>query len=246
MAINDFIDRRCFEPAVAGGGLSAEQAAFYNDNGYLILRGRVDAATRAALAPDVEALLRDNHRSQKDIHLKSPAIDAFFRSDAVTGAIEMVNGPSELLQSFCFSKLPGERRTKHWHQDGVYWEMSDSRVAAAFVALTAGTEDNGCIHVIPGTHRLGRIYHDVERDEFGLENLVCDISSFRDSVALVVEPGDVMLVHTLTVHASFFNNTDQPRINLGFHFRGRRTKVDWLPPYRERPANGNTNPALTA
>lgn len=232
MAINDFIEPQAFVPARAGRLIDEAAASFYNDHGYVVLRGWFTATALAAVRDDVERLVAESHRRQKDIHLKSPAIGRLMRSERVAGLMDEVNGPSTLLQSFAFTKLPNEIRTKHWHQDGVYWGLSDARVSCLFVPMTATDVDNGCIWMVPGTHKLGRMYHRVATDEFGLENLALEIDAFREPVPMLVEPGDAVLAHTYTVHASFHNRTDRPRISLGFHFRNQATALSLPAPYR--------------
>lgn len=247
MAIDDFIEPQGFVPARPGPGLDAATAESFNRDGFVILRGHVPAADLDAIRADVESLVSRSHRSQKDINSKSEAVDRLMRSDVVQGTIERFNGPSELLQSFAFTKLPNEVRTKHWHQDGVYWGLSDSRVCCLFVPMTATNEDNGCIWFVPGTHRLGRIHHWVATDEYGLENLECDMSSFREPVPMILEPGDAVVAHTYTVHGSFHNRTDEPRISLGFHFRNRDTELRLPVPYRKAQAERlGRNPATAA
>lgn len=240
MAIDDFIEPQAFVPASpmtdTVGGLDAETVDFFNTNGYAILKGHVPPDALSRIRTDVEGLVEQNHRSQKDIHLKSDNIGAALESDLIRGTVERFNGPSELLQSFAFTKLPQEVRTKHWHQDGVYWGLSDSRVCCLFVPMTATTEDNGCIWFVPGTHKLGRMYHWVATDEFGLQNLECEMSAFRDPVPMILEPGDAVIAHTYTVHGSFHNRTDEPRISLGFHFRHRDTELRLPQPYRKAQA----------
>ncbi len=247
MAIDDFIEPQAFRPTVAGPGLEPETAEFFNANGYAILRGHVPADTLAGIRGDVEQLVAQNHRSQKDIHLKSDRIGAALESDLIRGTVERFNGTSELLQSFAFTKLPNEVRTKHWHQDGVYWGLSDSRVCCLFVPMTATTEENGCIWFVPGTHKLGRMYHWVATDEFGLQNLECEMSAFREPVPMLLRPGDAVIAHTYTVHGSFHNRTDEPRISLGFHFRHQDTELQLPIPYRKVQAEKlGRDPAATA
>lgn len=247
MAINDFIEAQQFVPAEAGDLLTVEQAEQYNRDGYVILKDWIPQAQLARVRPDVEQLVAENHRRQKDINTKSAAVDEMMRSDRIQGLIEAANGPSELLQSFAFTKLPHEVRTKHWHQDGVYWGLSDSRVCCVFVPMTATNEDNGCIWMVPGTHKLGRMFHDVATDEFGLENLRCEMSAFREPVPMVLEAGDAVLAHTYTVHASFHNRTDEPRISLGFHFRNVATELQLPAPYRrEQERRLGRDPARAA
>lgn len=234
MAIDDYIDKRCFVPAKPGSRLSAAQAELYNEQGWILLEDHVPRETLTDLRARIDALLVKNHRSCKDVDKRDPALAEFCASPYIQGTIDAINGRSRLLQSFAFCKLPGEARTKPWHQDGVYWEMNDSRVTCAFVALTESTLESGCIHGIPGSHLLGRLHHRPQADEFGLENLVCDISAFREPVTIEARPGDMLVMHTLTIHASFANRSPGPRINLGFHFQHEGTEARFLAPYRKK------------
>lgn len=132
--------------------------------------------------------------------------------------MKILNGNSELVQSFVFFKKPNETQRKNWHQDSVYWD-TPSTMTAAFVSTTDCDENMGCIWVIPGSHKIGRVYHEIEKKDNNWEDLVCDISAFQDPVPVPAKKGDVLFCHGLTLHASFENKTDQYRINTGFHIR---------------------------
>ena len=227
MRLDDFIDRRAFEEARAQDGLDEAQAAVYNRDGFLVLRGALDVAELKPHLENAQRVRSINPRKVFQPHLLEPAF-ADYCQRRVLPLIDRVNGASQLFESFIFYKKPGETRTKPWHQDGVYWNPSTSRLVAGFVPLTPTTLANGCLHVLPGSHRLGRIHHRIEPDGHGLDNLVCDIAALRAPEPLELNPGDLALVHTLTIHGSFGNPSDQDWVMLGFHCRHEDTRLERL------------------
>src|SRR5947209_10160766 len=58
-----------------------------------------------------------------------------------------------------FIKNPHDAARVTWHQDSTYWGLSKPDIVTAWVALTFSTRENGCMHVIPGTHRLQPLPH---------------------------------------------------------------------------------------
>jgi ectoine hydroxylase-related dioxygenase (phytanoyl-CoA dioxygenase family) len=121
-----------------------------------------------------------------------------------------------LYRKQCTSLVP-----KQWHQDAAYWDMSDARVMALFTPVTPITKDNGAIHVIPGSHRLGRLFHRPAANH----NLVCDTLAFRDPHVVELAPGDVMAIHSFALHCSPVNPSTEQRINFGLHFYNRKTTI---------------------
>jgi ectoine hydroxylase-related dioxygenase (phytanoyl-CoA dioxygenase family) len=131
------------------------------------------------------------------------------------------------LLGFLYRKQRSHPQPKQWHQDVVYWDHSDGRIMALFTPLTPIRIANGALHVIPGSHRLGRLFHQPSANNY---SLFCDASAFREPDVVELEPGDVMALHSLTLHYSPENPSDQERINFGLHFYNVNTKIVRDPP----------------
>lgn len=98
-----------------------------------------------------------------------------------------------------------------WHQDWPYWKGSHK--LSVWIALDSATEENGCLKVIPGSHKQGAIRHTGEaNDGKGFSNRMRkeEIDETR-AVSLPVEAGGAVIFHDLLLHASHPNTSGKDR-----------------------------------
>jgi non-haem Fe2+, alpha-ketoglutarate-dependent halogenase len=140
----------------------------------------------------------------------------------VLDAVEGVLGPNLIVwSSQWFPKLPGDETYISWHQDATYWGLHPPNVTTAWIALSESRPENGCMRVIPGTHR-GPILPQTEtyaRDNAlsrGQE-IAVEVDESR-AADLVLEPGEMSLHHIGIVHGSNANKSEKPRIGLAVRF----------------------------
>jgi hypothetical protein len=104
-----------------------------------------------------------------------------------------------------------------WHQDVLYWGNHPDHVVGAWIAIADSMQDNGCVRVIPGSHKWGILPH---VDTFGADNMLSRgqqiVQPIDDAQAvdLVLQPGEMSLHHTGTVHGSHPNRSN--RFRMGF------------------------------
>ena len=123
-------------------------------------------------------------------------------------------GPNvALLQSMALMKPPktGEKR---FHQDQAYFRLAPSRVAAYWIAVDDTDAENGCMHVVPGSHKAGVAPHgaqvglDPSDPEYRRLNLggvyysALEPPAARDVVAVPMRAGDAVLFHGDLVHGT--------------------------------------------
>ena len=119
------------------------------------------------------------------------------------------------------------------HQDYPYFPHARHSVTAASIHLDDATEENGCLRLIPGSHKLGPIAETGESNE--LDSAKYPI---EEGVPVPGKAGDVLLFNYLTIHGSGVNASDRPRRNILFQYRdpadepllgddGRESHVDW-------------------
>lgn len=173
-------------------------------------------------------------RNNQKPHLLHPWMDQLVRHPAILDAVEDVLGPNLLCWgSQFFSKNPGDESYVSWHQDGTYWGLSSPDVMTAWVALTPSLPQNGCMRVIPGTHKR-QVPH---ADTFAESNLLSrgqEIAVEVDldqAVDVVLQPGQMSLHHVLIFHGSEQNRSDIRRI--GFAIRYVPTSVSQTSGIRE-------------
>ena len=158
--------------------------------------------------------------SQKP-HLLFPWMNRIVRNEAILDAVEDLLGPD----LFCwgaqfFAKNAHDPGFVSWHQDGTYWGLSSPDVVTAWVALTPSRPENGCMQVIPGTHRT-QVPHE---DTFAETNLLSrgqEITVEVDrsqAVDVILAPGQMSLHHVLIFHGSEPNASDMRRVGFAIRY----------------------------
>src|SRR5262249_23283702 len=101
------------------------------------------------------------------------------------------------------------------------WGLSEPSVVTAWVALTPSTRQNGCVRVIPGTHKEGQLQHE---DTFASHNMASrgqeikvDVDESK-AVEFELQPGEFSLHHTMLVHASVPNPSDMRRCGIPIRY----------------------------
>lgn len=115
-----------------------------------------------------------------------------------------------------------------WHQDGVYWPSivpADSMISA-WIALDDAEPDNGCMSMVPGSHRWGSALDTLKESRGRFESLPDQYQGHDvHPVACPVPAGCVHFHHSLTWHGSPENHSGRPRRALAVHFATERTRV---------------------
>lgn len=117
-----------------------------------------------------------------------------------------------------YDRMPGFK----FHQDYFYWYQMGNiypDMATAFIAIDPATPDNGCLRLIKGSHRAGRIDHvlaDGQRysDSWVDDDRLAALKERHEEVECVMEPGDVVLFHCNTLHGSAANHSGKSRLSL--------------------------------
>lgn len=112
-------------------------------------------------------------------------------------------------------KPPKIGREKPWHQDHAYFNLPmGTPVVGVWIALDEATPENGCMHVIPGSHREGPVVHFRRRDW-----QICDTDvQVNRCVAAVLKPGDLLFFDGLIHHGTPPNLSQKRRRALQFHY----------------------------
>jgi phytanoyl-CoA hydroxylase len=239
---------------------ASEQAAFFRANGYLLCAGVFSSAEVDELRRAVDGVIARATGTPFDMnHAWSAARDgdadevnqvvlkgfhdlqyhdaAFARAVAhprLVEALTIVIGPDVQLHHTKMLVKPPERGAPFpMHQDYPYFPHARHTVTAASIHLDDATEENGCLRVIPGSHKLGPIAETGESNE--LDSAKYPI---EEGVRVPAKAGDVLLFNYLTIHGSGVNASDRPRRNILFQYRdradepllggdGRERHVDW-------------------
>lgn len=149
--------------------------------------------------------------------------------------LEQLLGPNILLKSTrIFYKYGGSGAFVGWHQDGVTEGIEAAHVPAIWLGLTDATVENGCLRVVPRSHRLGLVKHVDRPDDDNLTTQGATAQARIDAPHdLVMRPGEMSMHHPLVLHASNPNRSTEPRIGFSATYsnsalRGSRTAIAWV------------------
>ena len=155
-------------------------------------------------------------------HLLFPWVDEIVHAPQVLDAVEDLIGPD--IRLFHLTVWPKDARSGayvSWHQDATYFALEPVCHVTAWVALTDASIDAGCMEVVPGSHKLGQLRHAEAQDTENLlsrgQTLAVDLDRSRTAY-MPVKAGQFSLHHTLLVHNSRPNMTDDRRIGLGISY----------------------------
>jgi ectoine hydroxylase-related dioxygenase (phytanoyl-CoA dioxygenase family) len=136
------------------------------------------------------------------------AIKAFcLRPEFVAISTRLLGPDVDLYWNQSVFKQPEGEQEFPWHQDDGYTPVDPSPYLTLWLALNDATPENGCISVLPGSHKRGLLAH--ERSPIGL---VCHASDDPDQgVRVPVKGGSMAVFWSLTAHKSGVNRSKGSR-----------------------------------
>jgi len=207
--------------------LSNEQLRRYQEQGYLFPLPVLSSEETATLRSKLEAL-EAQHGGRlpalvnRKPHLLLTWLNELIRDARILDPVADILGPDILCWgSGFFIKNPLDPARVTWHQDATYWGLSKPDIVTAWVALTPSTRENGCMRVIPGTHKLQQLPH---QDTFAPDNLLSrgqEIAVEVDeskAVDVALSPGEMSLHHVMLVHGSEPNAGAERRIGFAIRY----------------------------
>jgi len=144
------------------------------------------------------------------MHLASPSLTAV-ATDRRWGPIVLPllgTGDARLYWEQAVAKPPQARTELPWHQDNGYTPLIPEEYVTCWLALDDAQVDNGCLWVIPGSHRAGTQPHHAGAGPF---RVGLDATGDDDGIAVPVRRGSVLVFSSLIMHRSGPNTTDRHR-----------------------------------
>lgn len=130
-------------------------------------------------------------------------------------------GPDIMLhQGQLLMKPPHFGGEKIWHQDNAYFRLVPNHVFGFWVACDDATIENGCMHVIPGSHTQGIAEHAGAGDEYGLVTP----QSLEDAVPIPLKSGDALVFHGELYHYTPPNRTNNRRRAIQYHYASSKCR----------------------
>src|SRR5262245_62171822 len=234
---------------------TARKTAFERD-GYLVVEGALGTAERDSLTAEATRICRGELGAVPGIepapesetadetlsrylcihhpHKISEVAAAYVSHPAIVEVLVELIGPDvKCMQSMLFIKASG-KPGQAWHQDEDFIPTRDRTLTGAWIALDDATVENGCLWVIPGSHKPGLLWEMRQQNDPRFD---CTDESFNfpyhdeDAIPVEVTAGSVVFFNGYLLHRSLPNRTKGGyRRALVNHYMSASSLLPWRNP----------------
>ena len=201
----------------------------YDEQGYVIARGALDPDLAQETVDHVHWLCERYpdvrpERFGHNLLVDDPFIHRLVGDDRLLDIAEQFISPGvALFAAHYIAKKPRDGRAVQWHQDGSYWPLEPMDVTTLWLAGTESTVGNGCMRVLPGTHRNHLLKHSeliaLDQEKYVLgAGIRPDRIDDSAAVDLALDPGDVSIHNPNIIHGSNANRSGRWRVGLTLRY----------------------------
>ncbi len=247
------------DPAQAAAyEVSDAQVRAFIEDGYLVVPDLVSAAEREEIKRDAVALARGAYpcphitpvdpalsdaQALESIlcihqpHYISPVMRRFVAHPGICAVLGRIvaahlpfwDGAVKCMQSMLFVKPPG-KQGQAWHQDEIYIPTRDRSLCGAWIAIDDATAENGCLSVLPGSHRSGYLYpwaNTADLYNFDGPKEMHGFDANRERL-VEVKAGAVVFFNGYLLHRSKRNRSRRYRRALVNHYMNAYSLLPWM------------------
>lgn len=215
--------------------LTPLQLIQFNRDGYLIVErflSEEETSKLAGIALSDNVIKNNamdlNDKTGKKTRLTSwytPGDDAYgllTRSKRVVAAVDqLLDGEAPVchFHSKLMQKEPRVGGAWEWHQDYGYWYKNEflfpDQMISVMIAITEANKQNGCLQVIKGSHKMGRVEHGFSGEQVGASQHYVDLAlKTMELLHVELKAGDALFFHSNILHRSEANLSDTARWSL--------------------------------
>lgn len=225
---------------------TAEQKAFYEENGFLRVEHVFSPAEVAELSEQLESIMQvwttpgrgwegpwrkqyltadqEQKAQLSAIHelqsYGSAWLRAIVQPKLVDALADLIGPEVELHHSTLHAKAPEFGTPFPMHQDYPFYPHENGQYVDALIHVDAATEANGCLKFLAGSHKLGPLEH----VKIGSPHLPPDQYRLADAVSCPANAGDVVFFSINTIHGSALNGTSEWRRLVRVGYRNPRNR----------------------
>jgi len=232
-----------------------DSVSFYHENGYLILNDCLSKEEISNLKEEIVKIfckgergkinglqeIKENETEDEIIrkylafhfpHKFSNHIKDILYHKNIVENLQNVIGPNvKSMQSMLFVKAAG-KPGQAWHQDEFYIPTRDRSLTAIWIAIDDATIENGCLWVIPGSHKPGIIWpqrqHNDPRFDAAGESFGYEPFSEKNAVPVELKSGSAILFNGYLLHRSLPNvKKNGFRRALANHYMSAESLLPW-------------------
>lgn len=156
-------------------------------------------------------------------HARHPIFTEWVCQRGIVGRLQQLLGAPVVMplahHNCIMTKQPRYSSRTMWHQDIRFWSFEQPDLVSVWLALGEETRENGCLSVIPGTHRMSFAADRFDEGSFLDPEQPQNRELIGRRVAVELQPGDTLFFHSRTFHAAGNNQTGRSKFSVVFTFR---------------------------
>jgi ectoine hydroxylase-related dioxygenase (phytanoyl-CoA dioxygenase family) len=238
--------------------LGALSNQFYRGNGYIVLVDALNASEVDGLQNETKRICLEEHAvlQRQEAGASTPELtedevlrqflcihhpqkisqhvyDYLAHESVIEVLTDVIGANVKCMQSMLFIKASG-KPGQAWHQDEHFIPTRDRSLTGAWIALDAAVVENGCLWVIPGSHRPGVIWpmYPHEDPRYDCAQMAYDFPYDDDeAVPVEVPAGAAVIFNGYLLHKSEPNKLDGGyRRVLVNHYMSAESLLPWFHP----------------
>ena len=202
--------------------LSTDQISHYRSKGYISPVIALTSSEAKEIREEIEKIEKKwpgalDGINRNYIHLISPILNKVCLNKNILDAVESIIGKNILIcGTTLFIKEKNEKGFVSFHQDAKYIGLEPHNWVTVWLAVTDANENNGCMRMLPGSHKDNLKYHEQKFDKNNLLTRGQTIKniSLKKTDPIILKAGEISLHHPLIVHGSGLNLSDDRRIGF--------------------------------
>lgn len=216
--------------------LTPDEVAHYHETGQVTAAFRLGEDVTSTIEEKAEALFASRPDLDSDyvpnlIEIDPDAewLEFGIQTQILDSIAQLIGGNIILWGSAFFCKKGIGGRKTPWHQDAAYWPIVPMAACTAWIAFDHATPENGCMRIIPGSHKAGRqlSHFASSADDIVLkQELSNDELPEVEPVDVILEPGMVSFHHPLVLHGAEPNTSGARRGGLTYRYMPTTSRFD--------------------
>ena len=205
--------------------LTDAQVAEYHENGFVVPDYHLSEGTLEAIRATHNRLIAKYPQFSDYCSALLPFDESFIkfaRDENILNMVGQILGSNFALWNSSFFAKPAKiGTTTPWHQDGQYWAMRPLATCTVWMAIDDSTPENGCLRVIPGSHKGKNLRRHQVNDSPGLalnQELLPSEFDASKAVDMILKAGQISLHDVYLAHGSEPNQSDRPRRGMTLRF----------------------------
>ncbi|WP_162238746.1 phytanoyl-CoA dioxygenase family protein [Pedobacter sp. Leaf194] len=201
--------------------LTPDQLSFFEENGYLIIKGvlkheglkQIQTECMEAWRKEKESFDPNKSWLQNallvNIHHQAPTVRKYYFEGPLVEIASAIIGPNvKGATSQLTFKMKGNTKPFGWHQDNGYGELEPYNALTTLTALDDTDRGNGCLWLIPGSHKAGQIRVEQNVDQKQSQSEIIVNADDKLAIPMEIKAGDGLIFNCWMLHKSDGNMSE--------------------------------------